>query len=259
MRQQAPKKYSQLNYQYPSNLGMVGQEPMIIFDIRDSIKEGAIPEAIIGMYMPSTVKVQYSAQYTELVNMWKIATGLEQDFMNDAHRITKEGAGLWETGKQWMTTAGLAPSILSGSAQSQLELNARRLLNPHMTQAFKSMNFRNFQFEFQMMAKNKQESDDINNIIYTFKSMMHPDVKAGTSDTERFLTYPAQFIISLYSPNDRYLFKVKNCALIDMEVDYAGSGIPSFFDETGAPVDIRMNLRFSEMTQLTRQDIAKGA
>lgn len=114
-----------------------------------------------------------------------------------------------------------------------------------------------------MMARNAGESDAIRDIIKSFKAGMHPSVAPRNS---RFWVYPDSFNITLMVPNVAnmpgeaapYLFQIKNAVLENMEVNYAGSGIPSFFGETGAPVDIRMTLQFKELDILTREQIIEG-
>lgn len=246
------RKYDQPNYRYPLNVGQVGQEPYVVFDIKDSVIQDKPPsKAFIFLYMPATISTRYGANYQELSDWQKL--------------VTNEGEGLLsgfsDSARQGLKDIGsfLTQSMTGGTARSQLEFLDKKLINPHMTQAFTGMAFRQIQFEFNMLARNLAESEQINNIIYTFKLHMHPNVKNDTGDTSRFLTYPEHFIISLYSPNDKYLFKMKKSALVDMSVNYAGSGIPTFFDGSGAPVDIRMNLTFTELIPLTKTSIEEGA
>ena len=94
---------------------------------------------------------------------------------------------------------------------------------------------------------------------------MHPGIDAETPG--KYWVYPDSFDIRLSTdslfavPNDPskgYLFQIDNAVLERMSVDYAGSGIPSFFGETGAPVDIRMTLEFKELNILTRKKVIQG-
>jgi len=247
-------KYSQPSYKYPLNVGQVGQEPYMLFDIRDSIIQGAPPKGFITLYMPATISVRYAANYQELSDWSSFSTNSGfGDFGASIDTWSKAGQGLMDLGEF------VGHSILGGSARAQAEFQGKKLINPHMTQAFTGMSFRQFNFEFNMLAKNKQESEQINNIIYTFKLHMHPNVKDSSGDTSRFFTYPEQFVIGLFSPNDKYLFKISKCVLTEMNVNYAGSGVPTFFDETGAPVDVRMSLTFNELLPMNKSNIEKGA
>lgn len=105
-----------------------------------------------------------------------------------------------------------------------------------------------------MMARNKGESDEINKIIKAFKAAMHPST---IDEVNRFWNYPDNFDIYLFSPTREYLFNISTCVLEKMDVNYAQAGVPSFFKDTGAPVDISMSLQFKELELLTREKIQK--
>jgi hypothetical protein len=253
---------SELNFKshrYPLDLGKVGQEPFIIFDVREWKKQDFESLGVIALYMPPTIRASYKALYSEIRDLAKFAgaqgTGIANEMMS---RIGSGVRGLSDA--DFLTALGLnAANVLNSQmSNSLIELNARKILNPQMTQAFNGMSFRSFQFDFQLMAKSPEESEAINNIIYAFKYYMHPGVGEGTNAAEMYLDYPENFIIRLYTPETKYVFSTDRCVLTDVDVDYAGSGVPTFFDKTGAPVDIRLTLRFVEVSWLTKEDIKKG-
>lgn len=242
---------------YPLDLGQVGQEPFMIFDIRKWEKKMGDSLGVIGLYMPPSLKASYKAMYSEIKDLdkWLTAQGQEA-FRSGSKLFSGEKGSLADLASQ----VGLAGAQVMGdsTAGAQLEFQLKKLLNPQMTQAFNGMSFRSFQFDYQLMAKSPAESEAINNIIYAFKYYMHPGIDGAFDDTSVYLEYPEVFIIKLFSPETKYLFRTDRCVLTDVDVDYAGSGVPSFFNRTGAPVDVRLTLRFVEMTHLTKQDIAKG-
>lgn len=242
------------SYRYPSDLGTAGSEPYIIFDIRDGVAFDAKSKGTIALYMPPTLKATYGMNYEQ--------QELEADQLIDfAQRSLSNGWGafakdLWDTG--WRNAGKVANTAFKNS-DSRVEQNQRKIVNPHMATLFKGVKFRTFQFDFQMMAKNADESKAIQDIIFNFKYAMHPDIVDPSSNlATRYYFYPDNFLIGLFSPADKYLFKISTCVLTDMSVDYAGSGVPSFFQDTGAPVDVRMSLSFTELEFLTKQRISKG-
>lgn len=242
----ANNPYKAPTYFYPLDLGEPGQEPYMIIDIRDGVAFGAKSKGTIGLYMPPTLKVSYGANYeTREMQLDKYLDfrkyGTAEDLILGA-------------------VANVGNIFTSGSAEAKLEQLKGRIVNPHMATLFKGMEFREFTFSFQMMARSAAESDMIRNIIYAFKYAMHPSYnRQGAAKTgERFLYYPDNFIIGLFSPEDRYLFKISVSVLTNMTVDYAGSGVPSFFLNTGAPVDVRMDLTFRELEIMTKERIEKG-
>lgn len=193
------------------------------------------------MYMPATLKVRYATQYEEISLDWD--------------RFKAAVGGVWNSPKRSLgkVLANTASGVTGANFDQGFELANGITVNPHMALLFRGVNFREFQFDFQMMARNEAESNAIQNIIYQFKYHMHPALDAN--DPQRWLQYPENFTIEFFSPTEDYLFKINNCALQGMEVDYAGSGVPSFFTNTGAPVDIRMSLNFKELAIATKENI----
>ena len=51
-----------------------------------------------------------------------------------------------------------------------------------------------------------------------------------------------------------YLFKLKPCAIIAVQVDYTGAGQPSFF-KSGAPTIVNLTLQLKEYQLQSAQDI----
>jgi hypothetical protein len=85
---------------------------------------------------------------------------------------------------------------------------------------------------------------------------MHPEEVEKTESL--VLNYPNTFDIFLLTPSSEYLFNIQRSVLVDMSVDYNGSGVASFFKGTGAPVDVRLTLQFKETELLTKSRIISG-
>ena len=105
-----------------------------------------------------------------------------------------------------------------------------------------------------MLARSAEESESIRRIIKFFKLGMHPKQKQNQT---RFWQYPDNFEVMLFTPETKYMFNIGTCALQNMDVGYAGSGggIPSFFEDTKAPVHVTLSLQFRELKVLTQDDI----
>jgi hypothetical protein len=144
------------------------------------------------------------------------------------------------------------------SIANEVEFGNKMIIDPKNALLFKGVNFRRFQFDFQMMARNAGEAESIRQIIKAFKYGMHPGGGAsGGADGGAVWTYPHFFEIYLCTPTRKYMFNIMNAALEEMDVDYGGSGVASFFRENGAPVDIRLSLQFKELFVLTKDLILK--
>lgn len=245
-------------YMYPADLGTIGQEPYMIFQIRSSVAVAAPVIGTIATYMPASIKVNYKTiwdakddkvkQWTDLYN--EVFDAVSHGHYDHLGHSLQHGA------------ANLVGSIfprLSEDLEAALQRKTKIILNPHISMLFKGVEPRTFTFDFQMFAKNAKESENIRQIIHIFKYAMHPSTQeeAG-ADPKRYFFYPENFVIGLFSPEDKYLFKISVCVLENMEVDYAGSSIPSFFYENGAPVHIKMSLTFKENEIMTKARIAQG-
>jgi hypothetical protein len=238
---------------YPSDLFTPGTESYILFFVRDPVARGSKILKKMALYLPPTIKVAYGAEYQEL----EMTLIQYRDAFESASKQVKEfdmrNSELKYLGRKAL--ANSFDSVLGTDFGKQVDQVTGKAVNPHMALLFKGMGFRKFQFDFQLMARNQKESESIRRIIQAFKEAMHPDVEG---EGDRYWLFPDNFEIGLFSPADDYLFKISTCVLTGMSVDYAGSGIPSFFAANGAPVDVRMSLEFSELEILTKKRVREG-
>lgn len=231
---------------YPQDLNTSNQ-PWVHFEVRDAV---AVTNNVLTnfvLYMPPTLKTNYRGNWEDVQLTYQQLEDVGTDILdiNAGNLGTRIGRA----------KERILGAITGTNALAQAEIENGVMVNPHAALQFKGMQFREFQMEFHMMARNEKESDHIQGIIDKFRYHMHPDVEKGAGSVgAKFFLYPDHFNIQLYSPSDKYLFKFYSCVLENMEVDYAGSSVPSFFTSTGAPVDIRMNLQFKELNVLTKAD-----
>lgn len=257
---------------YPSDLFTPANEAHILFFKRDPVNSGQptkdnFSAKRIALYMPPAMRINYGANWEEL----KLTIQQRGDIGNEAWQGVKNavaGDPLYEAfkGVGQIGLGNAADYVMSGEdVTGQLEYYTKKVRNPRLAMMFKGVDFRTFNFTFQMMARNEQESEAIRQIILAFKSAMHPSVEGGKGNAETdtlYWDYPDVFNIYLRTgvgvQGDEYLYQIKTAALTGMSVDYAGSGVPSFFSSTGAPVDIIMDLTFKELSILTRSDVHRG-
>lgn len=124
-----------------------------------------------------------------------------------------------------------------------------QILNPNMELLFNAPTIRNFRFSFKMTPRDEKESEEVKNIIRTFKVNMAPK-----ANDKFFLGAPNIFQLS-YIETDRetgrvsdhkFLHKFKQCALTDITVNYTGENIYATYAD-GTPVSIIMDLTFKEL------------
>ena len=214
----------------------------------------------IMLYTPkSSLNFAYKTEYeglgTGMIGMG-IRSAIETSGVADAMGNSYEFGA--EAIKRLAGTIGdLITDGASTAVQQQVTGTA---VNPMLEQTFKSVPFREFQFDYQFIPKNEREKDDVHKIINLFKFHMHPEFAQGSE--ARFIV-PSRFqIMYMYrSKENTYVPRVSRCVLKNMDVNYAaGDEVQSFKgDNQGAPMsNITMNLQFAETEIMTKETIAQG-
>jgi hypothetical protein len=201
----------------------------------------------IALYVDGPPSVKYSMNYAnkELGTLLGVLSGSVFDGQNliggSAEAVTAMGA----------TLAKLPGAFGAADVSSALSLSSGTSLNPFKETVFESVDFRSFAFKYKFFPKNKKESDDVYNIIKTFKFHMHPEMSEG----KLFFIYPSEFNIAYYfgSEENGYFHKFATCVLESMDVNYGGEQFSSFRD--GSPTEINMSLTFRELEILTKNMI----
>lgn len=249
---------------YPQNLFSPGNEAYILFNIRDGVKDNTKTLKRIALYMPPGIKVGYGAEWGSFDDTF----GRSLDAAENLQGVYAKGglSGVWETIAE---TVGFGAQNLGAAAVAKkLNLDPRQVtnflkrreglaLNPNSAMIFDSINFRKFQFDFQLFARTKDESESIRQIIKVFKWAMHPSLNTGDGGST-WLALPHVFDIKLKTPDDKYMFNIQQSALTNMDVQYGGTEAMSFFDETKAPVEITMSLEFTELAILTKERVLQN-
>ena len=142
--------------------------------------------------------------------------------------------------------AGQAVGIFGGNITVQ-QLLARQqgeIFNPNMELLFSGPTLRAFKFQFKMMPRNKDESDQVKRIIRTFKKNMAPK----TNKSNLFLNTPNIFELRYRqgATEHKFLHKFKQCVLQDVAINYTGEGNYATYDD-GTPISMVMDLTFKEL------------
>lgn len=234
-----------------------------------SASDLVVMKTAIALYMNNKPKTSYSADWGELE--LGVLGGAGTIAKSVADIITGEGEGRMEAAKSALATTGGAGVYVALDKANQgpvadlmgnvdvagaaLGLN-RIAKNPFKMQAFRSMNFRKFNFDYTFLPRNEQELIQIQSIIFTFKRFMHPVL----GKEKMFLSYPAEFQIHFHYKDEvnENIFKISNCALTDMEVEYGGQDFTPIRGTRGHPSEISMSLTFTELEVLVRERIQGG-
>ena len=131
-------------------------------------------------------------------------------------------------------------------------------INPKIEVLFSHTTQRAFRMELLMAPKNQNESDTIKNIIDTLRFHAAPEI-AGVLGTFPVFVPPAEFDITFYhrGQENTKIPRINTCALEQIEVDYAPSGVYSTFSN-GHSVAIRLSLAFRELEILHKERVTQG-
>ena len=216
----------------------------------------------IMLYTPASgLEFKYAAEYeavpTGLLGLAAARIGdigSFSDVMDAAGEVAGEGIKQLAGKIGDMVTGGAATAI-----QQQITGTA---VNPMLEQTFKGVGFRQFNYNYTFMPKNKTEMDDMHKIIKLFKFHMLPESSTPDKMGARFIV-PSKFqIMYMYREKENlYIPKVSRCVLTDMQVNYAPDGEVQTFkgDENGSsPVSTNVTLTFMETEIMTKETIAEG-
>lgn len=262
---------------YPEDLFSPECSPFILFFAVDPVTPDLLLDKI-ALYMPREIQVNYSINYGEATNYVNYASseavaGAADAVANPITAASAGGgalaavlaaakAGAGARGKLLAGIVGAATGAYTGISNQNaigqtVSINQKQMLNPHKAALFEGVNFRRHSFQFELIARNPEESDTINEIIRVFKIHAHPE--AGNPDAQSsFLKWPSAWQIGLYSPARKYLYAISTSHLTNININYTAGGTRAFYSDTGAPVAIRLNLEFMETEQLVRERIRQG-
>jgi hypothetical protein len=126
--------------------------------------------------------------------------------------------------------------------------------NPNLAVNFQGVPLRTFGFSWRFAPRSVAESQELIDIIFKLKQRMLP------GKAQYVLTYPDHCEIAIHSWQSaglRELIKFKTSFLTDIKVNYAPSGVPSFFAGTSMPTEMELSLTFQETKIFTREDFMK--
>ena len=223
-------------------------------------------DTAITLYMPPSVSVSYTANYTDTEIGAAAAIGAQafNDIVGGKGGLDTVNKSLKslgdEVGDGMIRKALGAIDMIPGleGAMETVEMQRGFIKTPRMELAFKGIPKRSFQYDFKMIPKSAAEAEEIQKIIKGFKLNMLPEMVSGTANR---LTMPNTFDISyMYNGTEnKYLHKISTCVLESMSVVYGGDRYKTFeANSNGAPpVEVQITLGFKEMDLITREMAAK--
>ena len=164
--------------------------------------------------------------------------------------------------KEAQAAGGLGATILALKATgadniaTSVEFANKQVRNPRTNTAFSGNTLRNFQFDFKMIGKSKQEVQEIDAIQRVFREKVYASKLGGVSSF--MLKYPPKWIIEFLEPKGgkelTYMPKIYSCYLTAANTVINASS-NTFRDEDMSPYEIDVSLQFQETKILTREEI----
>lgn len=230
----------------------------------------------IYLYMPSVINTNYGISYTD-TNFADTQTAI--DMLSGAKAVLTGGGGAEGLAAGLAKQAGRAfmdkkssqlSSFLAAKTGGQglkvdmkgrTEASERNIANPMMINMFKEVSRRTFDFSYIFLPTSRKEMSEVYDIIKLFKKYSMPK----RTDGGRFVDFPAEFLITFYYNGNinSYLPKIFKCACTKVDVKYGNDAGPFVVfatpgDNGAPPVQLRMDLSFTETQILTRDEIEAG-
>ena len=220
-------------------------------------------KAHIALYMPPTVTVSHTANYTdqEIGVGANLAMQAYQDVQAQGLSFSVIGNTLQKLAPEFedealrklVGAAGIIPGM--EGLQHIVDVQQGFVKTPHLELSFKGITKRTFQYQFTMMPKSEAEAEMVSRIVKTFKRHMLP--KMAMTDVRR-LTIPDTFSIKYMFDNaeNPHLHKISECVLETVSVSYGGDRYKTY--EGGRPVVTSLTLNFKELDLITKEKIDQG-
>lgn len=268
--QRSNRSTSGQNFTFPQNVGPYRMQiQMVEYDMSYATGTAAtnstiIPRGGVTLPMPTRINDTTATNWQE-ESMLNLMASLAQQLPTGTGALLggiaggafgPEGAALGgflgETALNVAQSAGQGGSI--DLTSSIVGAATGRIINPFMWMLFKGPQFKEHQFDWILTANSPEESQTIKDIVMYLKGNMLPSAPAGSA----VMDYPLIALMRFY-PDDIFgMFKFKPCALTRVTVNYAGGGVPSFFEDN-APTIVNLSISLKEIEIWTYENFGPRA
>lgn len=210
----------------------------------------AVEEALhqIYLYMPSSIQVNDGLTYenVDLRTLLSIGAG-----------IIEEISSTGEIDTNTASTAVLSKVAQGGGLGSGLATQALiqrgEVLNPRTQMLFKGPVLRQLALTYKMMPSNREEAEEIFNIIKTLRQNAYP-----TLTNASFFVFPKMFRVSFInlSGGDLKMVKFQDLYLTSINTNYNATQ-PIFFED-GNPHEVDLTVTFQESEVITSENVEQG-
>ena len=222
-------------------------------------------QAYICLYMPDTVNQQLVNDYDQTSLTQALGTagllgavgGSIGTTLGNLSEGKGFGAGLGATLAESVGALAEKTGSFGAGISDLLLFSAGVAQNPQVELLFKSIQNREFLFDFRFVPKNAAEAKTIRDIIKKFRFHAAPEIpEAGRG---RYFIPPSEFDIQFMIGDslNPALPRISTCVLEGIDINYGSAGQWTAFAD-GHPVEISMQLRFKETEIMHKKLIAEG-
>jgi len=231
---------------------------------------GKTGSGMVTLYLPQAITIQDGVQYDTL-NLGVIGASALSGIQNGAGITEATFKSLEEAGRTAQdfltnrsgmgpTVAGLAAVRLANSSGGEKTRGVVGsafgiAVNPNTKALFKSVNLREFSFNFKMIASSEAEANAIEQIVKTFRTELYPE-SIEESGVSLGYYYPNKFAIQMTYGTHEVATKFLPSNLKAVNVVYNPSSMGWHAD--GKPSEVDLTLSFGEPRTLSKKDIQAG-
>lgn len=131
-----------------------------------------------------------------------------------------------------------------------------KVANPNMEMLFRGPNMREFEFQFKLVCRSKEDAKRIREIIKFLKLQSLPSVGKNTN----LINSPNVFFIRYMNGDTRIksLPQPKICALVNFGIDHTPDGMGWAAYEDSHPVATSLVMQFAELTPLFKNEMEEA-
>ena len=261
---------------YPADLGKSPHEKYMLFQVKEARhiqRKGMAGEDVeadrpihsVGLYLPpealhSTLSVDWTDKDMGIVGGAAIsaftAPGTTADTL--VTKLTNAlTAGAGATGAAWggeVVDKALSFATSGGPGMEMLESMLGAKLNPRTDMLFDSVKYRQHQFSFTLIPRNKTEAGSIDEILSVFQFYMLPSFGA-TGEESLFIGYPYEFTIDMYTSEkalgtgfpSQHINKIDRSVLTRCTIDHSAGNDRVAFAGNYYPAVSSLELNFTEV------------
>ena len=205
--------------------------------------------ASIQLYMPNQISLQHGAKYAEEeINAvaTNLMSGLDGGFSGMTEIVKDAAANTLERAKQ---------VALAGGSAAAADIARGKVTNNRTEMKFEGIDRRSFSFDFKMIPKSENESNNIKNIVNLFRFHAMPEMDSFNGRT---MIVPSTFDIKYMhkSGENDFLNKISTCVLESIDIKFGGDRTQFF--KNNAPMATEISLKFKELEIITKERIAEG-